>query len=109
MTTSRGGAVLFLGALLVVVSEPEGRADSPGGRPAEPVAVLPGERTNDVTFGVQLPHVGDFDADGTNDLLVGTSGGRLLVYRNTGTNAEPVLAKPAWFDDANPTGRIPSG
>lgn len=57
-----------------------------------------------------VPFVGDFDGDGRQDLLLGTRAkGRLLVYRNVGTNASPQLSGPQWFDDTVPTGRIPSG
>jgi len=35
------------------------------------------------------PVVYDFDGDGIKDLLVGNTNGELLIYRNTGTEAEP--------------------
>jgi hypothetical protein len=72
-------------------------------------------------IGVLFPTFGDFDGDGKIDLLVGVRGlgkgrlrdkwseGGLLVYRNNGTNARPDYAKPFWFDDVVPSGRIPSG
>jgi len=54
--------------------------------------------------------VGDFDADGRQDLLLGDGyEGRLAVYRNVGTKTQPRLSGPQWFDDAVPTGRVPKG
>ncbi|MFC1492426.1 FG-GAP repeat domain-containing protein [candidate division KSB1 bacterium] len=38
------------------------------------------------------PYVIDWDEDGVNDLLVGTDNGRVLFYRNTGSNDKPKLA-----------------
>jgi hypothetical protein len=66
-------------------------------------------------YGILHPTFGDFDGDGKIDMLVGVKGddgdgkGRLLVYLNRGTNKAPEYAKPFWFDEANPTGRIPAG
>ena len=54
------------------------------------------------------PYYADFDGDGKVDQLIG-AWDRLLVYRNHGTNAEPKYAKPIWFDEAEPSGRIPAG
>jgi hypothetical protein len=80
-------------------------------------------------IGVLFPTFGDFDGDGKIDLLVGVEGlgrarardekygkggtgrgeGGLLVYKNRGTSAAPDYAKPFWFDDLVPNGRIPGG
>jgi hypothetical protein len=69
------------------------------------------------------PWVGDFDGNGKLALLIGhrdyrfpapgkTKGGRpgrLRVYRNLAEKGPPKLAKPIWFDDLVPSGRIPQG
>jgi hypothetical protein len=66
-------------------------------------------------YGPPFPTFADVDGDGKADLLVGVvdwksrDAGRLLVYRNRGTNARPVYAKPAWLDEAVPSARIPNG
>ena len=45
------------------------------------------------------PYVVDWDADGTQDLLVGSeSRGEVLFYRNRGSNREPELAKGKKLD-----------
>ncbi|MHB1049431.1 MAG: FG-GAP-like repeat-containing protein [Bacteroidota bacterium] len=38
------------------------------------------------------PAVGDIDHDGRGDILVGNSAGRLIFYKNIGTNAQPVYS-----------------
>jgi hypothetical protein len=102
-------AVLMPG--LVAVGEPPrpNPADPARGadRPTRfdpPEVLLDGSEHGDRLF----PHFADFDGDGTTDLLVGV-GDRLLVHRNRGTNARPNYAKPTWFDEAEPSARIPAG
>ena len=55
-----------------------------------------------------VPQLADFDGDGVTDLVLGI-GDRLLVYRNRGTNAHPVYDKPTWFDETEPSARLPYG
>src|SRR5262245_6696584 len=52
------------------------------------------------------PAFADIDGDGKVDMVVGTWTSRLLVYRNKGTNARPVNAKPAWLDETVPSAKI---
>jgi hypothetical protein len=52
------------------------------------------------------PAFADIDGDGKIDMLVGTWLGRLRVYRNRGTNARPVYAKPTWLDETVPSAKI---
>ncbi|HYH63396.1 MAG TPA: hypothetical protein VD866_01725 [Urbifossiella sp.] len=56
------------------------------------------------------PFLGDIDGDGRPELLMGgDADGRLLVYASVGPPTAPRLGAPQWFDDRNPTGRIPKG
>lgn len=104
-------ALSGIGFSLLVVGEPPRPAPAPGTRgvtrPAEfdpPEMILDGSEYN----GRLHPHYADFDDDGTTDQLVSV-GDRLLVYRNRGTNSRPDYAVPTWFDEAEPSARIPAG
>ena len=56
------------------------------------------------------PFLGDMDGDGAPDLLIGTRRkGRLLIYPNVRAAVDYVFTAPQWFDDREPTGRIPEG
>jgi hypothetical protein len=57
-------------------------------------------------YGRLYPTFADIDGDGKTDLLVGNWRGRLLLFRNQGTNARPVYAKPTWLDETVPTANI---
>ncbi len=57
--------------------------------------------------GHAAPFVGDIDGDGRKDLLVGEYyKGRLRIYRNVGTNAEPRFEGFTVFQDGAPSGCI---
>jgi hypothetical protein len=57
-------------------------------------------------YGRLYPAFADIDGDGKIDMLVGNWRGRLLVFRNKGTNARPVYAKPTWLDETVPSANI---
>lgn len=74
---------------------------------APPVPVMAGGRPIEVG-GFAAPFVGDFDGDGKNDLLVGQRiQGRLRIYRNTGTNAEPKFDTFEWFKAGGEVAGVP--
>ena len=126
-------AILVIGGALRPASslaDPQGKGPSPGDAAdlAPPVAITVGGVPIDLAVDAakafagtymrddnSFPWVGDVDGDGKLDLLVGqhcrgkARGGHLRIYRNLGTNAEPRLAEPIWFDDKVPTGVIPHG
>jgi hypothetical protein len=61
-----------------------------GIRLATPVEVLAGGAPIDPEVGHATPNLVDWDGDGKRDLLVGQfGGGRLRVYLNSGTDADP--------------------
>jgi hypothetical protein len=64
-------------------------------------------------YGRLIPAFGDIDGDNRTDLLVGAGyvprggEGRLLVFRNRGSDEHPDYAPPEWFHGSVPTGLIP--
>lgn len=76
-----------------------------------PIQVTAGGKPIDVEYeGHSAPFYGDVDEDGVNDLLVGQfREGRLRIYRNLGTNAEPRFEDFVWFRDGAEDGRVPEG
>ena len=60
--------------------------------------------------GHSAPFAGDFDGHGVRDLLVGQyEHGRLRIYRNVGTSAEPRFDAHTWLSAGGQTGRVPEG
>jgi WD40 repeat protein len=76
---------------------------------APPVRITAAGKPIDVD-GFAAPFMGDFDEDGTNDLLVGQVGyGRLRIYRNVGTNARPKFDSFEWFTAGGRIACVPVG
>ena len=46
---------------------------------------------------LSVPTIADWDSDGVNDLITGNSEGRLLYYKNYGTDAKPAFGKPQYL------------
>ena len=68
---------------------------------AAPVKLEAGGKPIDVEVGHAAPFVHDLDGDGKPDLLVGQfGGGKLHLFRNEGTAAQPQLAASRWVEAA---------
>lgn len=76
---------------------------------AEPRLVLAGGKMIAVKVGHAAPLVVDFDGDGVRDLLVGQFGdGKLNIFKNTGTNASPILAEGVFLQAGGKDATIPA-
>ncbi len=63
-----------------------------------PVRLMSNGAPVDVEIGHAAPYLYDFDCDGNRDLLVGQfGGGKLRIYKNTGTNQAPVYGASEWL------------
>lgn len=69
-----------------------------------------------ITEEVTHPEIGDFDADGRQDLLIGElrgrggdEDGRLRIYRNLSDSGSPNLTQPVRFDEIVPSAIVPDG
>jgi len=98
-------------ALAVFVPWSSGWSQTLSNELERPVQVLAAGKAIDVQrSGNAAPFFSDFDGDGHKDLLVGeVHGGRLRIYRNLGTTAEPKFEKYQWFKAGADLGRVPSG
>jgi hypothetical protein len=85
-----------------------------GAEPGEllpPVQIQAGGKPLDIEReGHAAPFVADFFEDGTLALLVGQyQDGRLRVYRNTGTRAQPKFDSYVWFKAGGAIASVPVG
>ncbi len=75
----------------------------------KPVRLEAAGRPIETETGHAHPFVYDFDRDGVPDLLVGQfGGGKLRIYRNTGTAADRKFADVEWFQAGGALGTVPA-
>jgi hypothetical protein len=93
--------------MVVLIAAANAAADEPL---HSPVHILTAGKPLDVQReGHAAPFVGDFDGDGSRDLLVGQyHAGRLRIYRNAGTNAAPLFEDFTWLKAASEPASVPT-
>lgn len=97
-------------ALAPLVGISAALAGAPGDELAAPVRILAGNEPISVDIGHAAPFYGDVDGDGLADLLVGQFGeGKLRVYKNQGTAAEPKFNDFEWLQAGGDVGKIDAG
>jgi hypothetical protein len=109
-------AVVVLACVSLAAAQDRPPAKKPGSAPelvrdlAPPLAIRAAGKPINVDIGHAAPCVADFASDGVMHLLVGQFGdGKLRIYRNEGTKAEPKFGKFTWFMAGGAEARIPSG
>ena len=64
----------------------------------------------DCEIGHAAPFIADIDGDGLPDLLVGQfGGGKLRIYKNTGTKTEPKFGQFYWMKAGSADASVPAG
>jgi hypothetical protein len=77
---------------------------------ARPVRLLAGGQPINVDIGHAAPFVADLTGEGKPALLVGQfGGGKLRIYPNSGSKAEPKFDKFAYLQAGGKEASVPSG
>jgi hypothetical protein len=98
-------------AAAAALAAPPALADEPTGpRLAKPVQIQAGGKPISVEVGHAAPCVADIHGDGKPVLLVGQfGGGKLRVYPNKGTRAEPRFDAFTYLQAGGKEASVPSG
>jgi hypothetical protein len=100
----------LIAACTVTLGPAQVRADGSATALSDPVQILAGGKPISVSVGHAAPYVADIDGDGNPELLVGQfEDGKLRIYQNQGTRAEPRFEQFTWFQAGGTTGKVPSG
>lgn len=104
-------ALALTAGIVVADGDAQPAAKDPGNRLADPVKLIASDEAINVDVGHAHPLMADLDGDGVRDLLVGQfGGGKLRLYRNAGTNAEPSFTAFDYVAGPNEAAlNIPSG
>ncbi|MSR75363.1 MAG: VCBS repeat-containing protein [Planctomycetes bacterium] len=74
-----------------------------------PIMLQAGGKPIEVDIGHAAPLHYDFDGDGVRDLLVGQfGGGKLNIYRNTGTESSPIFAAGVFLQAGGADASVPA-
>ncbi len=93
--------LLVIGAMVAAAAE-----EGPELRPPFPVDSV--GKPLDAQLGHAAPCVADLDGDGIRDLLVGEGTGGCRIYRNLGTNPEPLFGEPRFLRAGGGDAVVPS-
>ncbi len=101
------GAALAVALAAVAASNADEVVKQRAADLAQPVRLEAGGEPIEVG-GFAAPFVGDFNGDGKQDLLVGQFDfGRMRIYRNVGSNAEPAFDEFKWFKAGGRVASVP--
>ena len=98
-----GAAALALPAAALAANAPAKATFAP------PVQIQAEGGPIDVEIGHAAPFLADIDGDSKRDLLVGQfGGGKLRIFKNQGTDAEPKFAKYDFMKAGADLGTVPA-
>jgi hypothetical protein len=95
--------------LLILIAIPSQAMSQELPELAAPIKIFANGEPINAQRGHLAPFIADFTGDGVKHLLVGHPGeGRLRIYRNAGTAADPRFANYVWLREGEDDGTVPA-